>query len=115
MKTEAIRAKFEGWHWMKFHQIFSREEVFKRETQFPRIRDYEREDIDGEWKGYEAGYEQAVKDMEAENDIYHFIEFIDGIQGRDMGGADVLSWSDLSSATDLKNFLEVYKAHKARS
>ena len=72
-------------------------------------------DRDYRFSDFEAGYMQAVKDMEAENDIYHFIEFIDGIQGRDAGGADVLSWSDMSSATDLKNFLEVYKAHKARS
>lgn len=60
-----IRAKFEFWHWMKFHQIFTKEEVFKRETKFTRIRDYEREDIDTSWKGFKGGYESRQPEIDA--------------------------------------------------
>lgn len=55
-----------------------------------------------------------ISELKAENErlIPEFIDFIDGIQGRDLGGADVLSWSDINSAEDLRGFLHGFKALK---
>lgn len=58
--------------------------------------------------GFNLGYESRDKEIE------RFIDFVDGIQGRDLGGADILSWRDISSAEDLRGFLQGYRALQSK-
>lgn len=109
MNTEELRAKFEAW--VRFYFTYpidadaclrwSHDKYSSRSTQW-------------QFEAWCEGYQQCAKDMQGENErlIPEFIDFIDGIQGRDLGGADVLSWSDIANAEDLRGFLHGFKALK---